>query len=382
MNKLIYFIIIVAFLDTFVQFPIITPYAMDIGASYFMAGSIVAVYSFTNMLGNVVGGHWIDQFGRKKMLLISMIAVSIIVLFYPYAATSNQLFFIRLLHGLAGGILIPAAFAYVGDMAKGKTKGKMMAFTGACIGTAAIVGPAIGGIMAARISIESVFWLIAILFIVSATLIALFIKESFVSSERNKVKLSQFAPLLKHPLLMQASLAAFALMISNGTLAYAFPIKTEEIGLDSQFTGALLSVFGIVALIVFLTPLNRMYDKYKPISLVFVGLSLISIALIMLSFLTTTVSALLSMMVYGFGFAFIFPSMNKIVAESTTELDRGKAYGIFYAFFSLGVVAGSFIAGIVAEWLGYPFLISALFMIAVALVLAILSRRPVNETTA
>lgn len=378
MSRFMYMIIIVSFLDTFVQLPIITPYAMSLGASYFAAGSIVAIYSLTNMVGNVIGGHWIDQYGRKKMLVTGMISVAIILLFYPFAQNAGQLFFIRLFHGLAGGVLIPAAFAYVGDNSSKKTRGKTMAFTGASIGTAAIIGPAIGGIMAARASIESVFLFISALFIVTVIVVFRTVSESFASSERNKVQLSQFVPLLKERLLLQASVAAFALMVSNGTLAYAFPLKTEDIGLASDMTGMLLSVFGIVALIVFLTPINRIYDRYSSVSLVLIGVGIIGVALFILNFATSLLVAIISMIIYGFGFAFVFPSMNQMVAESTTEENRGKAYGIFYAFFSLGVVAGSFISGIVAELLGLPFLISAIIMLAIAAFIYVSSRAATN----
>ncbi|SRR5699024_9797177 len=374
MNKLLYFIIIVAFLDTFVQLPIITPYALGLGASHILAGAIVAVYSLTNMLGNVVGGHWIDRFGRKRMLLTGMVTVAIVLFFYPYAQTGEQLFIFRLLHGLAGGILIPAAFAYVGDMSSNKSRGKTMAFTGASIGIAAIIGPAIGGIMAARASIESVFLMISGLFIISSILIARFIKESFVSSERNKVALKHFIPLLKHPLLMQASLAAFALMVSNGTLAFALPLKVDDLGLTSETTGMLLSIFGIVALIIFLTPINKIYDRYASLGLVLTGIAFIAIALAMLSFIPSFLSSIFAMIVYGGGFALVFPSMNQIVAETSSKVDRGKAYGIFYAFFSLGAVAGSFISGTVAEVLGLPFLVSAGLMLLIALIVWVISK--------
>src|SRR5699024_382900 len=169
--KIMYFIIIVAFLDTFIQLPIITPYSLELGASYTLTGAIVAVYSFTNMIGNIIGGHWIDKFGRKKMLFTGMIFVCLILFMYPLAQNGIQLFLARFFHGLAGGVLIPAAFAYVGDQSVGKTRGKSMAFTGASIGVAAIVGPAVGGVLAARASIETVFLLVAILFFISAIIV-------------------------------------------------------------------------------------------------------------------------------------------------------------------------------------------------------------------
>lgn len=375
MNRLLYFIIIVAFLDTFVQLPIITPYSIELGASLTLTGAIVAVYSFTNMIGNILGGHWIDRYGRKRMLLTGMFAVSIILLFYPLARTGEQLFLVRLFHGLAGGILIPAAFAYVGDLTSNRSRARSMAYTGASIGIAAIVGPAFGGIMAAKASIQSVFLFISGLFLVTSFLILKFITESFVSTERGKFNFKDFIPLLKHPLIIQASVAAFALMVSNGTLAFALPIKVSEMTLSSDSTGILLSTFGIVALIVFLTPINRIYEYLTPLFLVVTGVFLISIALIILSFAVGIVSSFLAMIIYGLGFAFVFPSMNKIVADASSKVDRGKAYGIFYAFFSLGVVAGSTISGAVADTLGYPFLISALIMVLSCGILILVSKR-------
>src|SRR5699024_3200656 len=207
---------------------------------------------------------------------------------------------IRFFHGLAGGILIPAAFAYIGDLTDSKTRGRTMAFTGASIGIAAIIGPAIGGVMAARASIESVFLLIAGLFIITLLLVLKYVQESFQSSDRTKVQLKHFIPLLKHPLLMQASLAAFALMVSNGTLAFALPLKVDDLGMTSQTTGMLLSVFGIVALIVFLTPLNRIYDRFLSLSLILTGITFIGLSLVLLSLLSSFGSSVLSMIIYGF----------------------------------------------------------------------------------
>ncbi|TQS74145.1 MFS transporter [Ornithinibacillus gellani] len=380
MTKMLYIIIMVSFLDTFIQLPIITPYAMDLGASHLLTGSIVAVYSLTNMVGNIFGGHWIDRYGRKKMLFTGMLSVAIILLFYPIAQTGIQLFIIRFLHGLAGGVLIPAAFAYVGDQSKKGSRGKVMALTGACIGTAAIAGPAFGGAMAAKSKVEYVFIFVAILFFISTILLLKFVKESYVSTERGKFSLRQFLPLLKHPLIIQASLAAFALMISNGTLAFALPLKVESMGMTSATTGMLLSTYGIVALIVFLSPLNKMYDRFSPITLVVIGIIFIGSVHVMLNFVSIYWVSMTLMVIYGIGFALVFPSMNRIVTDASSVVDRGKAYGIFYAFFSLGAVLGSFVSGATAEAFGLPFLSSAITMLSIAFILWIVAKKTQGTT--
>src|SRR5690625_955520 len=380
MTRILYFIIIVSFLDTFIQLPIITPYALDLGASHLLAGSIVAVYSLTNMVGNIFGGHWIDRYGRKRMLFLGMLFAGIILLFYPLAQTGWQLFFVRFFHGLAGGILIPAAFAYVGDQTKERSRGKTMALTGACIGAAAIIGPAIGGIMAARAKADYVFIFVAILFFISLFLIYKYIEESFKSTDKGKFNFSEFTPLLKHALVLQASLAAFAIMISNGTLAFALPLKVTDMGMTSSTTGMLLSTYGVVSLIIFLTPLNRMFDRFSSVPLVVAGITIIGFVHIMLNFVSVYGLVIVLMIIYGVGFALVFPSMNQIVTEASTKVDRGKAYGVFYAFFSLGSVAGSFASGATSDLFGLPFLSSAITMLLIGFIVFLISKVYTKKT--
>lgn len=121
-------------------------------------------------------------------------------------------------------------------------------------------------------------------------------------------------------------------------------------------TGMMLSVFGVTAIIVFASPINRIYSRYKSESLVAIGILILSVSMILLHFAPSPGFIFLVMVIYGFGFGFIFPSMNKIVAENSEMNERGKANGIFYSYFSLGSVAGSVLAGYFATVFNLPFL--------------------------
>src|SRR5699024_6666117 len=120
--------------------------------------------------------------------------------------------------------------------------------------------------------------------------------------------------------------------------------------------------FGIVARIVFMTPLHKLYERFKVVQLIVVGLFLSVVGMVILSVAAMFGSNVYVMIIYGFGFAFLFPSMNKVIADASSKVDRGKAYGVFYAFFSLGAVVGSAASGLFAEILGLPFLVCALIM--------------------
>ena len=56
--------------DTAVVIPIIANYAIDLGASLFLAGVIVGVYALVHIPSDIILGRVIDKIGRKTFLII------------------------------------------------------------------------------------------------------------------------------------------------------------------------------------------------------------------------------------------------------------------------------------------------------------------------
>lgn len=214
--------------------------------------------------------------------------------------------------------------------------------TGSFVGIAAIVGPASSGILASKISVPNVLSIVALYGIVLLVGLVLFLRKSPLpkrEKQQAKEKLNWNSGILK------AFGGAFFLMFSQGVLAYLLPIYVQDLGYDSRVSGTLLSVFGIVAVLIFILPTNKIFDYLNPQVTLFAGVLLLGLAQIGIG-LTSEMTLLYAILaLYGIGFAFLFPSINAILIEATTEQTRGKAYGYFYAFFSIGVVAGSSLLG-------------------------------------
>lgn len=166
----IYFLIVVAFIDTFSQLPVMSPFADSLGASAIFIGIIVGMYSLTNIAGNMVAGYHIDQKGTKGMLGIGLLLTGLFLCLYAFVVTPTQLLWVRLFHGFTGGLLVPTAFTYLANHSVNERKGKTMALSGAGVGIASILGPAYGGIISASFNVQTVFWTIGVLMIVSAVL--------------------------------------------------------------------------------------------------------------------------------------------------------------------------------------------------------------------
>ena len=373
--SLIYIIIAVAFIDTFSQLPIIAPFAISLGASPLLVGIIIGMYSLSNIAGNIFSGIWIDRIGAKKVLFLGMLAVGIIVFFYSLVINPYQLAFIRFAHGIAGGFIVPAAFTLLGTKAKRKSSGKTMAFSGASVGTAAIIGPALGAIISVRLGYEWLFFIVAFFMILFGFLALFFLNEKPIKKYEGMTGEPQekFILSIKKPLLY-AYLAIFLLLFSLGTLTFSLPLKIEELLINAQMTGVLFSTFGITAILFFLLPTNKLFDKQKKSLLMTLGLITISTALLFLAISFTMWHLVISMVVYGIGFAFLFPSASAVVIECSRESERGKAFGVFYACFSLGVVAGSFISGFLALAPSLLFLVSASIILTILFILSLFSK--------
>ncbi len=379
MYMMLYVLAMLAFLDLFVQFPIMSPYAQSLGAEPIMIGSIVGGYSLTNLCGNLIAGWWIDRFEARRILWIGMVLTGVIVTGYCFVDSPQQLLGLRLLHGFSGGLLAPSAFALISNQAflDGKSQGKTMAFSGASVGAAAIIGPALAGILKGQLGVDAVFMTVAgLMFVGSAMIIAIGhkITPSVSTAARDPQTLSEWLPHIINSRIWPSYLGAFSLMFAMGILTYMLPLQTDALQLGERAAGLLLSSFGVVAIILFVLPTNRIFDRVHILTALWLGFVCISIALAVLSMSTELVEFIIAMCVYGVGFALVFPAMTKNIAVNTEVKHRGKAFGLFYSIYSIGVVAGSFIIGFLAVSPQGAFIIGTVFMAAVSLILIFFKR--------
>lgn len=383
MKILLYMLIVISFLDMFTQLPILSPYAVSLGAEPLMIGLIVGMYSLTNLFGNVMAGKWIDRYGAQGVIISGMVSTAVVLGMYWFVQTPVQLVMARFIHGFTAGLLVPSAFTLVAKAAEQGKQGRNMAVSGAAVGIAVVIGPALGGILKAKIGVHSVFLFMAVLMIVGALMAWFWLPrnrkkedlelhselEPVLESEQVATTERGLLPLFQNSYAVQSYLGAFALMFNMGVLSYMLPLKTEGLGLGEHAAGLMLSTFGIIAIFIFLLPTNRVFDRISSRTMMLAGMAIISAAVLSLSFFAHEKVLYLVMAIFGTGFALLFPSLNTIIAEHVPEVDRGKAFGLFYAFFSVGVVIGSFTVGAMALSPDGGFRLAAVFMMVMTLVI-------------
>lgn len=353
---LVYGIVFFSFFDLFSQLPVMSTFATSVGASSFLAGFAIGLYSLSNMLGNIFSGIMTDKVGPFKILMSGLLLTSIALLLYYFVDQPLFLIIVRILHGFVAGLIAPAAFTFSANTTTIDKQGKKVAFTGSFVGLAAIIGPAFSGIMASKTSVPFVFMSVAIMGLLLAILSAIFLSKYKISKKEKDDTVVQSLGSIFNAGVIKAFGGAFFLMFSQGVIAYLLPLHVQALGYDSKLSGILMSTFGIIAVLVFVLPTNRIFDRVASSITVALGVGLMGLSQLLISQSTTTLALYFALGLYGVGFSFLFPSINTMLIKATTAELRGKAYGYFYAFFSLGVVAGSSVLG----WL--PFTISEGFI--------------------
>ncbi len=347
-----------------------SPFAQNLGATPFITGLVVGMYSFSNTIGNVISGLLTDKKGPFYILIFGLFATSVSLFLYQLVTEPMGLLLIRFVHGLVAGFIVPAAFTYSANHTASEKRGKGVALSGAFVGLAAIVGPAMSGIIASKKSevfvlgiTGSIMLLLSILSIILLRSVALH-KKTIITKP---VQTASIKDLIKKEGLLIAFAGAFFLMFSQGVLAYMLPIKIIHLGFDAKTSGLLLSTFGFIAILVFIMPTNRIFDRVKPIKTLAFGMALMGISMLLLGQTEALALMYIWMGFYGVGFAFLFPSINSLLIDSTDTFYRGKAYGYFYAFFSIGVVAGSSVTGFFELTANDGFLLAGIILLVTSL---------------
>src|SRR4026208_2088084 len=114
------------------------------GATPRGVGLLFASYSVMQLIFSPVLGRLSDRYGRRPVLLISILGTGVGFLILGFAQTLWMLFLGRILDGISGGN-ISTAQAYIADITTKEDRAKGMGLIGAAFGLGFVFGPATGG---------------------------------------------------------------------------------------------------------------------------------------------------------------------------------------------------------------------------------------------
>src|ERR1700710_1898699 len=118
----------------------------DISDASSYAGWLTAAYAIMQFLFAPLIGNLSDKYGRRPVLLSSLLGFGIDYLFLAFAPTIWWLFLGRIIAGITGASFTTAT-AYIADISTPENRAKNFGMVGAAFGLGFIIGPFIGGVL-------------------------------------------------------------------------------------------------------------------------------------------------------------------------------------------------------------------------------------------
>ncbi len=139
---------------------------------------VVEAYMLTMVALLLVGGSLGDQFGRRRIYVIGLVAFALTSALCAVAPSDELLVAARGLQGIAGALLVPGSLAIVAATFAGAERGRAVGTWTAWTGIATVVGPAGGGALIGLLSWRAIFWINLPLIAVTVLLTLRAVEES------------------------------------------------------------------------------------------------------------------------------------------------------------------------------------------------------------
>ena len=153
---------------------------------------LTTAFAGMQFLFSPVLGELSDKYGRRPILLIALLGLSIDYLIHAWAPTITFLFIGRILAGITGASFTVAS-AYIADISTPEEKAKNFGIIGAAFGLGFIIGPGIGGFFG-EIDIRLPFYIAAGLTFANFIFGYFFVPESLTSENRRPVDIMKMIP--------------------------------------------------------------------------------------------------------------------------------------------------------------------------------------------
>jgi DHA1 family tetracycline resistance protein-like MFS transporter len=144
--------------------------------------ALVAVFAACTFFAAPVFGALSDRYGRKPILLFSLLGSAVGYILLGVGGALWVLFLGRIIDGLTAGNQ-SALFAYISDSTEPHERGKWFGYLGGAIGLGFMIGPTIGGLLGSA-SITLPFFITAGITLVSVLCITQLLPESLPAEKR------------------------------------------------------------------------------------------------------------------------------------------------------------------------------------------------------
>lgn len=317
--------------------------AMSIASGY--GAWLMFSYALMQFIFSPILGGLSDRFGRRPILLISLLGLGIDYIFHALAPSIAWLFVGRVIAGICGASYTTAT-AYIADISTPEKRAQNFGLVGVAFGLGFIFGPSLGGFIGEAFGLRTPFYVAAALSLLNALYGYFILPESLPANNRRAFDFKRSNPVgsllnIKRFPVLYGLMASFILIYlaahavqSNWTFytMHRFKWSKTDVGLSLTVVGVLVAAVqgGLIRIIV---------PKLGQTRAVFVGFILYSLGLFMFGLANQ------SWMMYAFLVPYCLggiagPTLQGIISGQVPQNEQGELQGTLTSLMSATAIFG------------------------------------------
>ena len=362
-------------------YPLLYPYAKQLGLNDFQASLLLTAFSVSQFIGTPILGRLSDRLGRKPLLAISLLGTVAANVLAAVTSVAWLLFAARMLDGVTGGnnSLIRAV---ISDTTTAEQRPRAFGIFGATFRLGFVVGPvlsylALGLPTPEGMSSLGVSFLVGAGMALIATVLTIsFLPETLPQSEKQDFHLSWrdfgFVKIIRsvaHPKLGKLFFLTFLTGTTFTIFSFAFqPFVLEFLQQDPQILAIVFAVMGTLGFISQVFALEPLRKRFNLIDLLFMMLILRGITFLLIPTFPNIGAFFIIIAIFGVVNSFPMPLRDSILSLNSTQREQGGVFGINASYLSLSNALGPAISGLLVT-IGYltPFWITGVLTICTGL---------------
>tara|TARA_R110000823_G_scaffold139607_7_gene269560 strand:- start:23221 stop:24423 length:1203 start_codon:yes stop_codon:yes gene_type:complete len=314
----------------------------DLSRAAVYGGWLLFLYALVQFFCAPLMGNLSDRFGRRRVLLFSLLAFGLDYLLMGWAPTLGWLIAGRIIAGLASSTWA-VANGSIADSFPPEHRSKNFALLGAAFGGGFILGPVLGGVLG-ELGPRVPFYATAGLALVNFTFGLLFFPETLPPSRRRPFSLARanpfgaFLQLRRHPVVGGLIAAWFFFLLAHHALPSTWSYFTmAKFGWSESQIGLSLGFVGVLMMLSQAWLIRVVLDAYGPATTAVLGL-----CCAMVSFLGYALSPQ-AWMVYvflaiGAAQGFLTPAVQGLMSARVPTDAQGELQGALGSVMSLASI--------------------------------------------
>lgn len=349
----------------------------DLSQASSIGGWLMFTYAFMQFLFAPVIGNLSDQFGRRKVLLISLFGFGLDYFLLGWAPTITWLFVARILSGITGASFTTAS-AYVADISAPEKRAQNFGMIGAAFGLGFIIGPMMGGLLG-KYGERVPFFVSAVLTLVNWLYGYFILPESLPLERRRKFDWKRANPfgslmqLKKYPAVGELILSLIFIYIGVHAVQSTWSWYTmKKFGWDTAMIGYSLAFIGLLIAAIQGGLIRVIIPKLgQPKSLI-IGLVMYTLGMSLFAFASSTWMMYVFTLIYSMG-GIAGPALQGIISNHVPPNEQGELQGAMTSLMSATSIIGPLLMthlfayfskdGAIYYFPGAPFIAGAIFFL-------------------